>query len=176
MFALGADTGGPIRAPAAGCGIQGFKPTYGRVSRHGILPNCWSLDVAGPMTWTIADSAHVLQAIAGFDARDPGSADVPVPSYLDRLADGVVGLTIGIVRDIGHPVGIDAANAAGIDDVASVLKDAGARLVDVTLPGPPLIYRQVTTLISGSERASAHERDFIARDKMGRELRDSLMA
>jgi aspartyl-tRNA(Asn)/glutamyl-tRNA(Gln) amidotransferase subunit A len=95
MFALGADTGGSIRAPAAGCGIQGFKPTYGRVSRHGILPNCWSLDVVGPMTWTIADCASVLQAIAGFDARDPGCADVPVPNYLDRLADGVAGLTIG---------------------------------------------------------------------------------
>src|SRR3982074_2936982 len=177
MFALGADTGGSIRAPAAGCGIQGFKPTYGRVSRHGILPNCWSLDVVGPMTWTIEDCAHVLQAIAGFDARDPGCADVPVPNYLDRLAGGVAGLTIGIMRDVGHSVAIDPANAAGIEDMASVLIDAGARLVDVCLPGPPLIYRQVTTLISGSERASAHERDFIAHgDRMGREFRDSVMA
>jgi aspartyl-tRNA(Asn)/glutamyl-tRNA(Gln) amidotransferase subunit A len=177
MFALGADTGGSIRAPAAGCGIQGFKPTYGRVSRHGILPNCWSLDVVGPMTWTIEDCAHVLQAIAGFDARDPGCADVPVPNYLDRLADGVAGLTIGIMRDVDHSVAIDPANAAGIEDMASVLIDAGARLVDVSLPGPPLIYRQVTTLISGSERASAHERDFIAHgDRMGREFRDSMMA
>jgi len=78
----------------------------------------------------------------------------------------------GDTRLTRHP-----ANAAGIEDVASVLKDAGARLVDVALPGPPLIFRQVTTLISGSERASAHERDFIAHgNKMGRELRDSLMA
>jgi aspartyl-tRNA(Asn)/glutamyl-tRNA(Gln) amidotransferase subunit A len=177
MFALGADTGGSIRAPAAGCGIQGLKPTYGRISRHGILPNCWSLDVAGPMTWTIEDCAHVLQTIAGFDPRDPGCADVPVPSYLDRLADGVAGLTIGIVRGIGHSVDIDPANAAGIEDVAAVLVDAGARLVELSLPGPPLIYRQVTTLISGSERASAHERDFIEHgDKMGRELRDAVMA
>jgi aspartyl-tRNA(Asn)/glutamyl-tRNA(Gln) amidotransferase subunit A len=177
MFALGADTGGSIRAPAAGCGIQGFKPTYGRVSRHGILPNCWSLDVVGPMTWTIEDCALVLQAIAGFDARDPGCADAPVPNYLDRLAGGVAGLTIGIMRDVGHSVGIDPANATGIEDMASVLRDAGARLVDVCLPGPPLIYRQVTTLISGSERASAHERDFIAHgDRMGREFRDSMMA
>jgi aspartyl-tRNA(Asn)/glutamyl-tRNA(Gln) amidotransferase subunit A len=177
MFALGADTGGSIRAPAAGCGIQGFKPTYGRVSRHGILPNCWSLDVVGPMTWTIEDCARVLQAIAGFDARDPGCADVPVPNYLDRLAGGVAGLTIGIMRDVGHSVGIDPANATGIEDMASVLRDAGARLVDVCLPGPPLIYRQVTTLISGSERASAHERDFIAHgDRMGREFRDAMMA
>jgi aspartyl-tRNA(Asn)/glutamyl-tRNA(Gln) amidotransferase subunit A len=176
MFTLGADTGGSIRAPAAGCGIQGFKPTYGLISRHGILPNCWSLDVVGPMTWTIEDNAHVLQALAGFDARDPGSANVTVPSYSDHLTDGLRGLTIGIMRDVGHSVPIDAANAAGIADVASVLHDAGARLVDVSIPGPPLIYRQVTTLISGSERASVHERDFIEHgDKMGRELRESLM-
>jgi len=176
MFALGADTGGSIRAPAAGCGLQGLKPTYGRVSRHGILPNCWSLDVVGPMTWMVADCAHVLQAIAGFDARDPGSADVAVPNYPEHLADGVAGLTIGIVRDIEHTVPIDPANAAGIEDVAAVLASAGARLVDVSLPGPLTIYRQITVLISGSERASAHERDFIAHgDKMGREFRESMM-
>ena len=177
MFALGADTGGSIRAPASGCGIAGLKPTYGRVSRHGILPNCWSLDVAGPMTWTVEDCALVLQAIAGFDARDPASADVPVPDYLRGLGDGVRGLTIGIARDIGHCVPIDPAILAGIDDVASVLAAAGAHVVPLVLPGSPQVYRQVTTLITGPERASAHERDFIAQgDRMGRELRDSIMA
>jgi aspartyl-tRNA(Asn)/glutamyl-tRNA(Gln) amidotransferase subunit A len=177
MFALGADTGGSIRAPAAGCGIAGLKPTYGRVSRHGILPNCWSLDVPGPMAWTIDDCALVQHAISGYDPRDPGSADVPVPDYLRHLGDCVRALKIGIVRDIGHSVNIDPANLAGIEDVASVLAEAGARLITVVLPGPPLIYRQVTTLISGSERASAHERDFIEHgNKMGRELRDSIMA
>jgi aspartyl-tRNA(Asn)/glutamyl-tRNA(Gln) amidotransferase subunit A len=100
MFALGADTGGSIRAPAAGCGIAGLKPTYGRVSRHGILPNCWSLDVAGPMAWTVEDCALVLQAIAGFDARDRASAGVPVPDYLRGLGDGVRGLTIGACPSI----------------------------------------------------------------------------
>jgi aspartyl-tRNA(Asn)/glutamyl-tRNA(Gln) amidotransferase subunit A len=177
MFALGADTGGSIRAPAAGCGIQGLKPTYGRISRHGILPNCWSLDVVGPMTWTIEDCAHVLQAIAGFDARDPGCAELAVPNYLARLDDGVAGLTIGIVRNVEHAVPIDPANAAGIEDIARVLSEAGANLVEVALPGPLTIYRQITVLISGSERASAHERDFIEHgDKMGREFQDSMMA
>src|SRR6516225_5437607 len=177
MFALGADTGGSIRAPAAGCGIAGLKPTYGRVSRHGILPNCWSLDVAGPMTWTVEDCALVLQAIAGYDPRDPACADVPVPDYLRALGDGVRGLTIGIARDIGHCVPIDAANLAGIEDVASVLAAAGAHLVPLALPGSPSVYRAATTLISGCERASAHERDFIEHgDKMGRELRESIMA
>ena len=177
MFALGADTGGSIRAPAAGCGIIGLKPTYGRVSRHGILPNCWSLDVAGPMTWTVEDCALVLQAIAGFDLRDPACADVPVADYVRRLDEGVRGMTIGIVRDVGHSVPIDAANLAGIEDVASVLAAAGAHLVPLALPGSPSVYRAATTLISGCERASPHERDFIDHgDKMGRELRESIMA
>lgn len=177
MFALGADTGGSIRVPAAGCGIIGLKPTYGRVSRHGILPNCWSLDVAGPMTWTVEDCALVLQAISGYDPRDPASADVPVADYLRLLDEGVRGMTIGIVRDIGHSVPMDPDNLAGIEDVASVLAAAGAHLVPAALPGSPAVYRAATTLISGCERASAHERDFIAHgDKMGRELRDSIMA
>jgi aspartyl-tRNA(Asn)/glutamyl-tRNA(Gln) amidotransferase subunit A len=176
VFALGADTGGSIRAPAAGCGVQGLKPTYGRVSRHGILPNCWSLDVPGPLAWTIEDCALVLQAISGHDPRDPGCADVPVPDYLGSLAKGVRGLTIGIVRDLGESPSADPANLAGIEDVASALVQAGARLVEVSLPFPPSVYRQVTTLISGSERASVHEQDFIDHGaKMGRELRDSLM-
>ena len=91
MFALGADTGGSIRAPAAGCGIQGLKPTYGRVSRHGILPNCWSLDVAGPHDLDDRGLRLVLQAIAGYRCSRPGCADVPVPNYLDSLANGVAG-------------------------------------------------------------------------------------
>src|SRR5262249_45104955 len=152
-----------------------LKPTYGRVSRHGILPNCWSLDVAGPLAWTVEDCALVLQAIAGADARDPGCVDVPVPDYAGGLAAGVSGLTIGVARD--PSLAIDPANAAGIEDVAAVLADAGARVIEVKLPGPPSIYRQVTTLISGSERAAAHERDFLEQgEKMGRELRDAMMA
>ena len=111
VFALGADTGGSIRAPAAGCGVQGLKPTYGRVSRHGILPNCWSLDVPGPLAWTIEDCALVLQAISGHDPRDPGCADVPVPDYLGSLAKGVRGLTIGIVRDLGSSRNADPAKS-----------------------------------------------------------------
>jgi aspartyl-tRNA(Asn)/glutamyl-tRNA(Gln) amidotransferase subunit A len=177
MFALGADTGGSIRAPAAACGVQGLKPTYGRVSRHGILPNCWSLDVAGPLAWSIEDCAHILQVIAGPDPRDPGCADVPVPDYLGRIGDGVRGMTIGIDRELARAMNADPAIVAGIEDVAAVLVEAGARLVDVRVPGPSSIYRQVTALVSGSERACVHERDFIEHgDKMGRELRDGMMA
>jgi len=81
MFALGSDTGGSIRLPAAACGVAGLKPTYGRVSRAGCLPNCWSLDHNGPLAWTVEDAALVLRAIAGEDPADPTSADAAVPDY-----------------------------------------------------------------------------------------------
>jgi len=84
--AMGSDTGGSIRWPAAWCGLAGLKPTYGRVSRAGIMPLSFSLDHAGPLTWTVQDAAIVLQAIAGYDPRDPASADLPVPDYRAALA------------------------------------------------------------------------------------------
>ena len=176
MFALGSDTGGSIRAPAALCGVQGMKPTYGRISRYGLLPNCWSLDVAGPLTWTIEDSAIVMNALAGKDERDSGTADEPVPDYTRGLDGGVRGLRIAVIRDAQHPEPADPAVAAGIDDVVSVLAGEGALIFEVELPLPPARYREVTTLISGTERATVHEKDFVEHaDLMGRELRQSIM-
>lgn len=176
MFALGADTGGSIRSPAAGCSLQGLKPTYGLISRHGILPNCWSLDTPGPMTWSIEDNANVLQAIAGYDVRDAATADRPVPDYLRGLEAGVAGLTIGYVRDIGEDIAIEPSVVAGLEDVVASLRAQGAIVVDVSLPLPPSRYRELTTLISGTERATVHEKDFVERGHlMGRELREALM-
>src|SRR5579872_3650273 len=80
-LAMGSDTGGSIRLPAAYCGTVGLKPTYGRVSRRGVAPLCYTLDTTGPLTWTVEDAALSLQVLAGYDPRDPGSADVPVPNY-----------------------------------------------------------------------------------------------
>jgi aspartyl-tRNA(Asn)/glutamyl-tRNA(Gln) amidotransferase subunit A len=77
--AMGSDTGGSIRAPAAACGIAGLKPTYGRISRMGVLPNTYTFDHCGPMAWTVEDCAYMLQVVAGYDPGDPGSIDVPVP-------------------------------------------------------------------------------------------------
>src|SRR5207302_255445 len=94
--ALGSDTGGSIRNPAALCGIAGLKPTYGRVSRAGVVPLSWSLDHAGPMARTVEDCAVLLQAIAGYDAKDAASANVPVPDYRAGLRDGVRGLRLGV--------------------------------------------------------------------------------
>jgi aspartyl-tRNA(Asn)/glutamyl-tRNA(Gln) amidotransferase subunit A len=93
--ALGSDTGGSIRGPASYCGIVGLKPTYGLVSRSGVVPLAWSLDHAGPMARTVEDCAILLQAIAGYDASDPASAKVPVPDYQADLRKGMAGLRIG---------------------------------------------------------------------------------
>src|SRR5260370_4518669 len=79
--ALGSDTGGSIRTPASYCGVVGLKPTYGLVSRHGVIPNSFSLDHCGPLAWTVEDCAIMLQAIAGHDSKDPASANVRVPDY-----------------------------------------------------------------------------------------------
>src|SRR6185312_15188706 len=94
----GSDTGGSIRGPAAYCGIAGIKPTYGLISRRGILPLAFSLDHAGPMAWTVEDCAIMLQAMAGHDPADPGSANQPIPDYRAALQGGVEGLRIGLVR------------------------------------------------------------------------------
>src|SRR5437763_12953333 len=88
-LAMGSDTGGSIRLPAAYCGTVGLKPTYGRISRRGVVPLAYSLDTCGPLTWTVEDAALALQALAGHDPRDPGSADVPVPNYAAALREDV---------------------------------------------------------------------------------------
>src|SRR6516225_8576338 len=100
MGALGSDTGGSIRNPAALCGLVGLKPTYGLVSRFGVYTNSFSYDHAGPMTWTVEDCAMMLQAIAGHDAKDPASADRPVPDYRAALSGSIKGVRIGVLRHL----------------------------------------------------------------------------
>ncbi len=177
MFALGSDTGGSIRLPAAACGLQGFKATFGRVSRAHCLPNCWTLDHTGPLTWTVEDSAIVMQAISGFDPDDPSSAHVPVPDYRQALHAGVRGRVIGFVRDLG-PEGadLDGANAAALEEAARILERQGAIIRDVRLPAPLAHYRSVTKVINWSESYSIHEQDFLERSAlMGQALREKMM-
>src|SRR5215213_4844099 len=101
VAAMGSDTGGSIRWPAAWCGLAGLKPTYGRVSRAGIMPLSFSLDHAGPLTWTVEDAAIVLQAIAGYDPRDPASSNWPVPDYRAALqSSGLKGVRLGLARSM----------------------------------------------------------------------------
>lgn len=132
--ALGSDTGGSIRIPAAMNGVVGLKPTFGRVSRYGVFPLGSSLDHVGPLTRTAEDCALVLQAIAGYDRHDSGSIDVPVPDYRTEIDAGVKGLTIGVERDHSFfPAVADdvrSATEAVIDELAG----QGARIVDVKMP------------------------------------------
>src|SRR6266571_816994 len=97
--AVGTDTGGSIRGPAAVCGLAGLKPTYGRVSRRGVFPNTFSMDHCGPLTRSAEDIALFMQVIAGFDPEDPGSEDVAVPDYPSELKGGVRGLRLGVIED-----------------------------------------------------------------------------
>ncbi|MFC4275827.1 amidase [Achromobacter aloeverae] len=178
MAALGSDTGGSVRLPAAACGLQGMKPTYGRVSRHGILPNCYTLDAAGPLTWTVEDNALMLRAIAGHDPADPGSARVDVPDFLENLEAGVRGMTLGVVRYLDDAdSALDDSNRAAMEDMIAVLAGEGAHIVEVRLPVPLAEYRKVTSVINWTESSSIHEQDFLAHnERMGQALREKMMA
>ena len=133
LAATGTDTGGSIRQPAAFTGIVGIKPTYGRVSRWGIVAFASSLDQAGPMTKTVRDAALLLGAMAGHDPKDSTSADLPVPDFEAALTGDIRGKTIGIPKEYrmdGMPAEIEALWANG----TAMLKDAGATIVDISLP------------------------------------------
>lgn len=135
MGALGSDTGGSIRGPASLCGIVGLKPTYGRVSRYGVLPLSWSLDHCGPMTWTVEDTALILQVIAGYDPMDPTSSTVSVPDYSVSLTDGVKGLTIGLPRHyFFNSDYVDSETLAAVEKAVADLEGLGARVQEITVP------------------------------------------
>ena len=133
MGALGSDTGGSIRIPAALCGIVGLKPTFGRVSRHGVYPLSSSLDTVGPMTRTVRDSAIMLNAISGHDPRDPSSANVPVQDFAQGVESGVEGVRIGIPDDFFYDV-IDPQVSEAICAASGVLSELGAVVERCSLP------------------------------------------
>jgi aspartyl-tRNA(Asn)/glutamyl-tRNA(Gln) amidotransferase subunit A len=153
----GSDTGGSIRGPAALCGIAGIKPTYGLVSRAGVLPLSFSMDHAGPMAWTVQDCALLLQAMAGYDPTDPASADRPVADFVSGIDSGVKGLRIGVVRhffETDHPV--SSATRAGIDHAIEVFEHLGAEIAEVTL-SPLADYHACGSIILTSEAYAVHE-------------------
>jgi aspartyl-tRNA(Asn)/glutamyl-tRNA(Gln) amidotransferase subunit A len=143
-WALGTDTGGSVRQPAALCGIVGLKPTYGRVSRHGLIAFASSLDVIGPMTRDVRDASLLLQAVAGHDPHDSTSANVEVPDYLAELEGGVRGMRIGVVKELTEGEGIEPGVREVVEHVAGKLGDAGAGVEEVSLPhsgyGLPAYY------------------------------------
>ena len=133
VAALGSDTGGSIRQPAGFCSIVGLKPTYGRVSRYGLIAYASSLDQVGPMTKTVEDAALVLQAIAGHDPQDSTSLNAPVPDYSAALRQGVQGLRIGLPREYFID-GIDPAVRAAVEAAVQELQRQGAEVKTISLP------------------------------------------
>jgi aspartyl-tRNA(Asn)/glutamyl-tRNA(Gln) amidotransferase subunit A len=174
--ALGTDTGGSIRIPAALCGTVGLKPTYGLVSRHGVMPNSFTYDHAGPLTWTVADCAIVLQALAGHDAKDPASASRPVPDYRAALTGDIRGLRIGVLRHLHETdIPLPPVCRVALEDAYGVLRSLGAVLEDAAIR-PAQNYTDVKIVIAESEIYAVHEHKLRARasdfgeDFLGRTL------
>ena len=133
IAALGSDTGGSIRQPASHCGVVGLKPSYGRVSRYGLVAFASSLDQIGPLTQSVEDAALILQAISGMDAQDSTSLDVPVPDFLSGLNDGVKGLKLGIPKEY-FGAGIDPGVRKNVEAAIQKLAAQGAEIIDISLP------------------------------------------
>lgn len=155
--AIGTDTGGSIREPASLNGLAGLKPTFGRVSRYGVVPLSASLDHVGPMTRTVQDCALLLGAIAGYDPRDGGSIDEPVPHYLRGIGSGARGLRIGVERDyfFGKSV-IDPVREA-VQAVIDELAEAGAEVVDIAMPELQVMSPVGLTILL-AEASAVHRR------------------
>src|SRR5688500_484364 len=136
--ALGSDTGGSIRQPAALCGLVGLKPTYGRVSRYGLVAFASSLDQIGPFAWTVEDTAVLLGVISGHDPMDSTSANLPVPDYLATVNHAPSGLRIGIAREFTAAAeagtGLDPQVQKAVDAAVAIYEEQGAEMVEVSLP------------------------------------------
>ena len=133
-IASGSDTGGSIRIPAACCGLTGLKPTYGRISRHGILPLCWTMDHPGRLARSARDAALFLQETAGFDPKDAASSRTPVPdSYLRKMTGNIRRLKIGVVRNYFFE-GSQEAVTVLVEDALQVLGSLGAEVIDIQIP------------------------------------------
>ena len=132
--ALGEDTGGSARYPAAWCGLVGLRPSWGRVSRWGVMPASWSMDTIGPMSRTVEDCAMTLQAIAGYDPKDPYTWDVPVPDYRKALRGDIKGLKVGIIKDLLYSDVVETEVREAIVNATSVMQDLGASVEEVSIP------------------------------------------
>jgi aspartyl-tRNA(Asn)/glutamyl-tRNA(Gln) amidotransferase subunit A len=153
---IGTDTGGSIRIPAALCGVVGLKPSYGRVSRHGVFPLSWSLDHPGPLTRSVEDAAIVLQAIAGPDPRDGTTAGQTVPDFRAAARRDVRGLRIGILDDPYHRQ-VEHGVRTAFDAALEVLRGLGLRLEPMTVPRTTEAFVAQLAIIQ-AEAASVHER------------------
>lgn len=158
MGALGSCTGGSIRGPASLCGTVGLKATYGRVSRAGVVTLSWSQDHCGPLTWTVEDTAHMLQAIAGYDPKDPTTSTAPVPDYSLALREDIRGLKIGVPRHFffAQDPNVNPEVLSTVERGLEVLQELGAELEEVTIPSLEYV-RAANSIIMLSEAYAYHE-------------------
>ena len=164
MGALGSCTGGSIRFPASHCGTVGLKPTYGRVSRRGVVTLSWSQDHVGPLTRRVEDAALMLQPIAGHDPRDPTSSRDPVPDYRQALGEGIKGLTVGVPRHyfFSREPEVDPDVMDIVEGQLEVLQELGANLEEVTIPSLDFA-RSANRVIMLSEAFAYDERPLKSR-------------
>jgi aspartyl-tRNA(Asn)/glutamyl-tRNA(Gln) amidotransferase subunit A len=155
LGSLGSDTGGSIRIPASLCGVVGLKPTFGRVSLHGVIPLSWNLDHVGPLARSVRDAAILLQNIAGYDVQDPASVDAPVPDYLESLEDGVRGWRIGLASDTFFNESEPQVWQA-TQDAVDLFARLGGRIVAVELPEAHAAA-QANGLMVQSDAAAFHQ-------------------
>jgi aspartyl-tRNA(Asn)/glutamyl-tRNA(Gln) amidotransferase subunit A len=149
-LAMGTDTGGSIRIPSALCGLVGLKPTYGRISRYGITVLSWSLDHAGPMARTVEDCALVMNVVAGYDPRDPSSADRAMPDFTQSLAENIKGLRVGVPKEFfGDP--IDSEVASFVRKAIERLGKLGATIHEISWP----MYHESKAISSTVQMAEA---------------------
>ncbi len=155
--ALGTDTGGSIRIPAALCGVAGVKPTYGLVSRHGVFPNSFTFDHCGPLAWTVEDCALILQVIAGHDVKDPTSVNRTVPDYAAALTADVRGLRVGVVRHFWEDEGpVNPEMAQAMEDAIDVFRQLGAAVGAASMRSRQA-YNDVKMVIAKAELVVIHE-------------------
>jgi amidase len=174
--ALGSDTGGSIRFPSQANGIVGLKPTYGRVSRYGVIPLAESLDHVGPMTRRVADAAAMLQVIGGPDPNDPTTLEEPVPDLFADIDGGVKGLRIGYDEAFATE-GVDPRLASAIQDALGQLAAMGAEIVDVTMPAGSTGLADPWSAIAAAEALQAHGEFYPGRaDEFGPFFREFLQA
>ena len=147
---LGEDTGGSVRFPAAWCGIVGLRPSWGTVSRYGLMPGCWSMDTVGPISRTVEDCAMTLQAIAGYDPKDSYSQNVPVPDYPKALDGNIRGVKVGVIKELLYSNVVEAEVREGVGKAIDVLSELQASVEEVSIP-----LSTHAPLISGGLRVEA---------------------
>ena len=177
LGSLGSDTGGSIRTPSSHCGVVGMKPTYGRVSRRGVVPLSWSLDHAGPMARSVEDCAILLQAITGYDPNDPASANVPVPDFRAALKNGIKSLRVGVPRAnwFNENRGTDPETEGLFNDALKTLESLGATVVEIDGQAFSLARKANQTILV-AEAYAYHEKRFQqAPEKFGSSVRRRML-